>query len=124
SRREKELLPHQLQPPQAQAAQTNLVLEFGEQRFHFLSLPLCLGERFRVCQLTCALSGWFVLMDDKASEGSTGALWSERARATSFACTNVGPSMIAMTAATVVQWLACRTDIAIVFRLVGETIWT
>jgi len=32
--------------------------------------------------------------------------------------------MIAMTSTAIVQWLTCRTDIAIVFLFVGETLGT
>ena len=45
---------------------------------HPRALPLCFGEPWRVDQLPRTLSGWFVLVDDKAPEGSIGALWSER----------------------------------------------
>jgi hypothetical protein len=102
--------------------QADLILEFGEQGFHFLSLPLCLGELGRLRKLPCALSGWFVLMDDQASESRTRALRSERARATPFAGPDVGPRAIATTLAAIVQRLASRADIAIVFRFVRETL--
>src|SRR5438874_7047409 len=82
---QEELLAHELQSAQAQAPQSDLILQFREQGFHLLSLPLCLGELWRVNQLPRTLSGWFVLVDDKAPEGSTGALWSKRAWATFFA---------------------------------------
>jgi hypothetical protein len=41
---QEELLPNELQSPQAQATQPDLVLEFSKQGFHLLSLPLCLGK--------------------------------------------------------------------------------
>src|ERR1700730_7691999 len=67
-------------------------------------------------------------MDDQAPEGSTGALWSERARAALFACPNVVESAIPINSPAVVQRLAGRTDIAVVFRFVSETLgaeeWT
>src|SRR5713101_3549089 len=67
-------------------------------------------------------------MDDQASESRTRALRSERARATPFACSDVGPGVIAMTSAAVVHNLTGRADIAIVFRFVSETLgseeWT
>jgi hypothetical protein len=44
---QEELLPHELQSPQAQAVQPDLILQFREQGFHLLSLPLCLGELCR-----------------------------------------------------------------------------
>jgi len=99
-----------------------LILQFREQSLHLLSLPLCFGELWRVDQLPRTLSGWFVLVDDKASEGSAGALWSKRARATLFACPDVVEGSIAINSATVVEELASRTEVAIVFRFVGETL--
>jgi len=44
SRRQEELFSHELQSPQAQATQSNLILKFREQGFHLLPLPLCMGE--------------------------------------------------------------------------------
>ena len=41
-------------------------------------------------------------MNDQATECRTGALWSQRARATPFACPDIGPGAIAMTSTTVV----------------------
>ena len=63
-------------------------------------------------------------MYDQATEGSAGALGSEWTRTTSFACPDIGPGEIAMTSTTVVQGLARRADIAIVFRFVAETLGT
>lgn len=67
-------------------------------------------------------------MDDQASESRTGALRSERARATPFACSDVGPGVNAMTLTTVVQRLTGRAEIAILFRFISETLgaeeWT
>jgi len=63
-------------------------------------------------------------VDDKAPEGSAGALWSERARATLFACPDVVEGSIAINSATIVEELASRTEIAIVFRFVDKTIGT
>ena len=63
-------------------------------------------------------------MDDQASESRTGALRPERARATPFACPDVGPGVIAMTLTAVVQGLTSRADIAIVFQFVSETLGT
>jgi hypothetical protein len=119
---EEELLAHEPESPQTQAPQSDLILQFREQGFHLFSLPLGFGELWRVDQLPRTLSGWFVLVDDKAPEGSTGALWSERARATLFACPDVVEGSIAINSATVVEELASRTDVAIVFRFVGETL--
>ena len=83
---QEELLAHEPESPQTQAPQSDLILQLREQGFDFLSLPLGLGELWRVDQLPRTLSGGFVLVDDQAAEGSTGALWSEQARATLFAC--------------------------------------
>jgi hypothetical protein len=52
------------------------MLQFREQGFHLLSLPLCLGELGRVRQLPCALPGRLMLVDDQTPEGGTGALGS------------------------------------------------
>ena len=71
---QEELLPHELQSPQAQAPQPDLILEFREQRFYFLSLPLCLRELGRVRQLPCPLPGGFIQVDGKKAERSAGAL--------------------------------------------------
>ena len=72
---QEELLAHEPESPQTQAPQSDLILQFREQGFHLLSLPLCFGELWRVDQLPSTLSGWFVLVDDKAPESGTGALW-------------------------------------------------
>jgi len=119
---QEELLAYEPESPQTQAPQADLILQLREQSFHLLSLPLCFGELWRVDQLPRALSGGFVLVDDKAPEGSTGALWSERTRATLFACPDVVESSIAIHSATIVEELASRTEIAIVFRFVPETL--
>src|SRR6266852_2863357 len=71
---QEELLPHELQSPQAQATQSDLVLQFREQGFHFLSLPLCMGECWGVGQLSCALPGGFIHVNSKKAEHSAGAL--------------------------------------------------
>ncbi|MGA8772810.1 MAG: hypothetical protein WB536_00380, partial [Terriglobales bacterium] len=94
-RGQEELLAHEPESPQTQAPQPDLILQFCKQGLYFLSLPLRFGELWRVDQLPRTLSGWFVLVDDKAPEGSAGALWSERARATLFACPDVVEGSIA-----------------------------
>ena len=58
----------------------------------------------------------------KTPEGSTGALSPEQARATLFACPDVVEGPIVKNSATVVEELAGRADIAIVFRFVRETL--
>jgi len=119
---QEELLAHEPESPQTQAPQSDLILQFREQGFHLLSLPLCFGELWRVDQHPRTLSSWFVLVDDKAPEGSTGALRPERARAALFGCPDVVEGSIAINSATVVEELASRTDVAIVFRFVRETL--
>src|ERR1700683_3879472 len=71
---QEELLPHELQPAQAQATQSDLVFQFREQGFYFLSLSLCMGECGRVHQLSGTLPGWFIHVDGKKAEHSAGAL--------------------------------------------------
>src|SRR5690242_10724732 len=107
---QKELLAHGPKSPQTQAPQSDLILEFREQGFHLLSLPLCFGELWRVDQTPRTLSGWFVLVDDKAPEGSTGALWSERARATLFACPDVVEGAIPINSPPIVERLTGGAD--------------
>ena len=73
-RGQEELLSHELQSSQAQATQSDLILQFREQCFHFLSLPLCMGKLWRARQLPCALSGWFMHVDGQTAERPTRAL--------------------------------------------------
>jgi len=65
SRREEELLSHELHSPQAQATQSDLILQLCEQRFHLLSLPLCARKAGRVGQVARSLPGGFVDVDGK-----------------------------------------------------------
>jgi hypothetical protein len=59
---QEEVFAHEPESAQTQAAQSDLILQFREQGFHRLSLPLCCGELWRVDQLPRTLSGWFVLL--------------------------------------------------------------
>ena len=52
----------------------DLILQFREQRFHFFSLPLCLGKLWCVRQLPSALSGRFVHVDGKKAKCAAGTL--------------------------------------------------
>src|SRR5579872_4937750 len=54
---QEELLAHELQSPQAQATQPDLVLQFREQGLDSLSLPLGASELRSVHQLTDSLPG-------------------------------------------------------------------
>ena len=102
---QEELLAYEPESPQTQAPQADLILQFREQGFHLLSLPLCFGELWRVDQVPRTLSGRFVLVDDKTPEGSTGALRSERARATLFAGPDVVEGAIPIHAPPIVERL-------------------
>ena len=44
SRRQEELLANKLHPAQPQAAESDLILEFREERLHLSSFPLRVGE--------------------------------------------------------------------------------
>ena len=61
-------------------------------------------------------------MDDQASEGSTGALRSERARAALFTAPDVVEGMVPLNATSIIEYLAGGTEIAIVFGLIGKTL--
>ena len=123
-RGQEELLPHELQSPQAQATQPDLMLEFREQGFHLLSLPLGMGEFRSLRQLSCPLSGGFIHVDGKIAKRPAGALRFECTRAASFARPDVGISAIPLVTAAVVENLARGTDIAIVLGLVPEMLGT
>jgi hypothetical protein len=71
---QEELLAHELQSAQAQATQSDLILQFREQSFYLLSVPLGSGELGRVRQLSGALPGWFLHVDGKIAKRSAGAL--------------------------------------------------
>jgi len=61
-----------------------------------------------------------MLVDDKTAECGTGALRSERAWAAPFTRADVGPGMIAMTSAAVVQRLTGGSTHWIFAGIVGE----
>src|SRR4029077_4773539 len=102
SRCQEELLPHELQAAQAQATQSDVILEFREQGFHLFSFPLCLGKLRRVRQLPCALPGGFVHVDGKKAKRSASALGFERTRTATFAGPDVGIGAIPQAAAAIV----------------------
>src|SRR5208283_4465660 len=81
--------------PQAQATQTNLMLEFREPGFHLLSFPLCLRELRGVGQLASTLSGQFIPVDSQIFISSTRALCLLRAGSATFGAANVSVSTIA-----------------------------
>jgi hypothetical protein len=57
------LLPHELQSAQAQATQSDLILEFREQGFHLSSLPLPVGKGGSVDEVSGGLNGAGALVD-------------------------------------------------------------
>src|SRR2546429_9147322 len=67
---QEELLANELHSTQAQATQSDLILEFCEQRFHLLSLPLCVREARRVCQVSRALPGGLMDVNGKILQRS------------------------------------------------------
>jgi hypothetical protein len=64
-RGQEELLTNKLHSTQAQATQSDLILELREQCFHLLSLPLCVREARRVGQVSRVLPGRFMHVDGK-----------------------------------------------------------
>ena len=58
-------------------------------------------------------------VDGKTAEGR-GALRPLRACPTTFAVSDVGIGAVAITPATVVEWLTCGAEIAFAFRLISE----
>jgi hypothetical protein len=122
SRGQEELLPHELQSPQAQATQTNLMLEFREQGFYFFSLPLRVSELRRVGQLASTLSGQLIHVDSQIFISSTRASCFLRAGSATFGAANVSVSTIANIQPNVVELFPSRTAIAVAFWLIGKTL--
>ena len=71
---QEELLANKLQSPQAQATQSDLVLEFGKQGLYLLSRSLCRRELWRVGQLAGALPGRLIHVNGEILISSTRAL--------------------------------------------------
>src|SRR5215472_9406768 len=69
SRCQEELLAHELQSPQAQAKQPDLILEFRKPGFHLLSLPLCASKLRRTGQLAGRLPSRLVHVDGEKTKG-------------------------------------------------------
>jgi hypothetical protein len=75
-RSQEELLPHELQSSQTQATQPDLILQFREQGFYLLSLPLGVGELGGTRQLPCAFvdaeeslrDGWLTIFQTDSQE--------------------------------------------------------
>jgi len=85
SRRQEELLADKLHPTQAQATGSDLILEFREQRFYLLPLPLRLGKGWCLGQSAGGLASAFVHVDGEIFVFPAGALGFERACATALA---------------------------------------
>ena len=73
SRSQEELLANKLHPAQPQAAESDPILEFREQRLRLLSFPLCVHEAWRVDQVSCALPGRLMHVDSKILQRCAGA---------------------------------------------------
>ena len=93
--RQVELFAHEPHPAQSQTTQSDLVLEFREQRFHFLSLPLRLRELRRVGQLPCPLSCRFMDVDGEIFISPTRALRFLSACSATFGAADVGMRSVA-----------------------------
>src|ERR1700737_3946372 len=91
---QEELLPHEPQSAQAQATQSDLILEFREQGFHLLSFPLCLREPWCVDQLAGALPGRLIHVNGEILISPAGALRFLRTCPTALAAADVGVSAV------------------------------
>ena len=113
SGRQEELLPNELHSPQAQATQSDLILQFREQRFHLLSLPLRARKARRVGQLACSLPGRFMHVDGEILQRGGGALRFLCARSTTFAGPDVDVGTVPGIVSAVVELLTCRTEVTV-----------
>ncbi len=120
---QEELLAHELQPPQAQATHSDLILQFREQGFDLLSLPLCMGELWRVRQLSGALSGRLMNVNGEIFISSIGALCFLGAGSAAFGAADIGMGMIANVQPHIVQLLSCRTTVAVAFGQISKLLW-
>src|SRR5215469_5640165 len=99
-----------------------MILEFREEGFHLLSLPLrqgkcwCRGER--ASDLSCS----FVHVDGEILVFPAGALGFQRACTTALAVSDVDMGTVAYIQSHIVELLACGAAIAVALRLVGETL--
>src|SRR5262249_15897232 len=101
--------------------QSDLVLEFREQRFHFLSLALRLRELRRVGQLPCPLSCRFMDVDGEIFISPTRALRFLGACSATFGAADVGMCSNANVQPTVVQLLCGRTTVAVALGKKGKS---
>ena len=117
-----ELFAHEPHPAQSQTTQSDLVLEFREQRFHFLSLPLRLRELRRVGQLPCPLSCRFMDVDGEIFISPTRALRFLGACSATFGAADVGMGSIANVQPNLVQLLSGRTTVAVALGQIGKSL--
>ena len=79
-----------------------------------------MGEGGRRGQVSSALPSRLLHVDSKIPEGSTGALRFLGTRTTTFAGPDVGIGAVPGIPPAVVEWLPCRTAIAVAFRQIGK----
>ena len=121
---EEELLTNELHSAQTQPTKSDLVLEFREQRFYLLSLPLCVREARRVYQVSRALPGRLMHVDGKILQRRGCALRFLRARPTPLAGPDIDVGTVPSIVSAVVEWLACGTEVAVAFGKIGKTLGT
>ena len=80
-----------------------LLEQISEQGLDFLSLSLCASELWCIHQLTGSLPGRLVLVDVQRAKSGTGALRSERTRATFLPCPDVVEGAIPIDSTAIVQ---------------------
>ena len=91
---QEELLANKLHPAQAQATESDLILEFRKQSLYLSSLPLRVGKGWSVDQVSGALPGGFMDMDGEILVLARGALRLLRARTATLAASDVGMGAI------------------------------
>jgi hypothetical protein len=121
---QEELLSNKPQSPQAEAAQSDQILQFREQGFHLLSLPLCIPELWRIGQLPCALSDRLMQMNGEIFISPTGALSFLQASPATFGAADVSVSTIANIQPNVVKLFPSRAAIAVALGQIGKSFRT
>jgi hypothetical protein len=117
-----ELLSDEPQSPQAQATQSDLILEFRKQGLNFLSLALCPGELGRVGQFAGALSCWLMYVDGQIFISPTCAVRFLRAGSTTFGAADISMGAIANVQPDIVQLRSRRTTVAVALRQIGKSL--
>src|SRR5437762_10228017 len=121
---QEELLANELHSTQAQATQSDLILQFREQRFHLFSFPLCVREAWRVCQVSRALPSRLMHVDGKILQRRGGTLRFLCARPTTFAGPDIDVGAVPSIASALVELLACGTKVAVAFGKICKTLGT